>query len=186
MLWSTILTQALTNQLQPSNDGNTLVMHTCSNLRDLKETLQMMLSLWQEHLSQSTSDTSHPHSYTASAIRSHPRGRPKFEISKEQLQYLRSMSFTWVQIAKLVGVSCLTIYRRRQEFGIVEIPGGNISDQELVHVVQQLKQESPALGQTMVWARQFTLLTPYILHLDGYRSLIVALILSLGQTLCGI
>ena len=64
-------------------------------------------------------------------------GRPIFDISKEQIQYLRSMSYTWVQISEILGVSHMTIYRRRQEYGMVENPGGNITDNELREVLQQ-------------------------------------------------
>ena len=38
-------------------------------------------------------------------------GRPRFEISKEQLQYLSSLGFSWTEIASLLGVSRMTIYR---------------------------------------------------------------------------
>ena len=38
-------------------------------------------------------------------------GRPRFEISKEQLQYLSSLGFSWTEVASLLGVSRMTIYR---------------------------------------------------------------------------
>ncbi len=38
-------------------------------------------------------------------------GRPRFEISREQLEYLASLSFTWTEIAALLGVSRTTVYR---------------------------------------------------------------------------
>ena len=46
------------------------------------------------------------------------RGRPPFIVAKEQLEYLRSLSFSWTDIALLLGVSRMTLYRRRQEFGM--------------------------------------------------------------------
>ena len=81
------------------------------------------------------------------------RGRPKFEINKEQIQYLRSMSFSWVQISKLLGVSYMTLYRRRQEYGLSSCAGTRITDADLRTVLQQLRQELPSLGQTLVWGR---------------------------------
>ena len=39
--------------------------------------------------------------------------------------YLHSMGFTWVEIADLLGVSRMTIFRRRREFGLVETVGDN-------------------------------------------------------------
>ena len=50
------------------------------------------------------------------------RGRPRFDIPREQLVYLASLSFNWVQIASILGVSRMTMYRRRQELGIVSEP----------------------------------------------------------------
>lgn len=81
------------------------------------------------------------------------RGRPKFDINKEQIQYLRSMSFSWVQISKLLGVSYMTLYRRRQEYGISNSAGARITDADLRTVLQQLRHELPSLGQTLVWGR---------------------------------
>ena len=54
--------------------------------------------------------------YRAPLIRLAGRGRPTFDISREQLEYLASLLFTWSQIAALLGVSRMTIYRRREEF----------------------------------------------------------------------
>ena len=50
--------------------------------------------------------------------------------------YLHSMGFTWVEIANLLGVSRMTIVRRRREFGQVE--SETIDDDELELVVQQI------------------------------------------------
>ena len=38
-------------------------------------------------------------------------GRPPFQIQKEQLEYLSSLGFSWTEIATLLGVSRMTIYR---------------------------------------------------------------------------
>jgi len=34
-----------------------------------------------------------------------------FDISREQIEYLSSLGFKWVEIAALLGVSRMTIYR---------------------------------------------------------------------------
>ena len=39
------------------------------------------------------------------------RGRPQFHIAKDQLEYLSSLGFQWKEIAALLGVSRMTIYR---------------------------------------------------------------------------
>jgi hypothetical protein len=92
-------------------------------------------------------------SYSAPLFHSTGPGRPKFMITREQMYYLRSMSFSWVQIANLLGVSYTTIYRRRQEYGMTGSDGGHITDGELREVLHQLRQELPSLGQTLIWGR---------------------------------
>ena len=47
------------------------------------------------------------------------RERPTFDITRHQLKYLSSLSFTWTEIAKLLGVLGMTVYRRRAEFGML-------------------------------------------------------------------
>ena len=39
------------------------------------------------------------------------RGRPQFNVSKEQLEYLSSLGFSWTEVASIFGVSRMTIYR---------------------------------------------------------------------------
>ena len=56
-------------------------------------------------------------SYQAPSIRE-GRGRPRVIISLEQLQYLRSLNFSWTQISDLLGVSRMTVYRKRRDFGM--------------------------------------------------------------------
>jgi len=67
------------------------------------------------------------------------RGRPQFIISKEQLEYLHSMSFSWTSIASLFGVSRMTIFRRREEFGLINEPDRTLTDSELTNKVSDIK-----------------------------------------------
>ena len=67
-------------------------------------------------------------------------GQPKFEIMKEQLQYLSSLSFSWSQIVE----PRMTIYRRRIEFGL---PPVSISSADLLSRVYTMRRE---MGETMV------------------------------------
>lgn len=39
------------------------------------------------------------------------RGRPRFEVSKSQIEYLESLSFKWTEIASVLGISRMTLYR---------------------------------------------------------------------------
>ena len=72
-------------------------------LIELLQCLRRIYVKWQSYI-----DEGHPtSSYTAPVCRSpeNRTGRPKFEITKDQIEYLRCMSFSWTQIAKLLGVS---------------------------------------------------------------------------------
>ena len=123
-----------------------------AHLSELLECLRRMLHEWQDYLNhyQLRGATSFHASLTHSESRP---GRPRFNVSREQLQYLHSMSITWVQISKILDVSYMTIYRWRQEYGMMENPGRNITDRELHEVLRQVRQELPALGETIVWGR---------------------------------
>ena len=50
-------------------------------------------------------------SYHVQRASSSGRGRPQFQIKKDQLEYLSSLGFKWKEIAALLGVSRMTIYR---------------------------------------------------------------------------
>ena len=45
-------------------------------------------------------------------------GRRRYDISKDQLEHLRSLYFSWQKIADMLQVSVSTIQRRRREFGL--------------------------------------------------------------------
>ena len=94
---------------------------------------------FQWHQYSATSDTrSEQSSYRAISIAGGRRGRPSFFVSEQQILYLRSLSFTWIEIASLLGISRMTLYRRRQEFGLMEDPRTVPSDVELSQLVQDL------------------------------------------------
>ena len=65
------------------------------------------------------------------------RGRPRFKISKEQLENLRSLSFSWTSIADVLLVS---IYRRRTEYGLLDEAHSAIHDREFEFVRHTLVQ----------------------------------------------
>ena len=83
-----------------------------ANLSELLECLRSMLREWQDYLNHYQLRSISAYHAPPAPSMSQP-GRPRFDISKEQLQYLRSMSFSWVQISEILGVSHMTIYRRR-------------------------------------------------------------------------
>ena len=79
----------------------------------------------------------------------HGRGRPRFQISKEQLECLHSLSFSWTAIAGVLMVSWTTVYRRRVEFGLLIEPQSSITDQKLMRIVWHLSVQYPQVGQSL-------------------------------------
>ena len=79
-------------------------------------------------------------------------GRPKFVITREQLEFLRKdFGFSWVDIANLMGVSISTILRRRHEFGMqIRDNASQISNSELDEVVGSIAREHPSMGTVLV------------------------------------
>lgn len=63
------------------------------------------------------------------------------------------MNFTWSEIAALLSVSRMTVYRRRLECGMVNEPANDLTNQELCDLLQRMRANSPYLGETMVWGR---------------------------------
>lgn len=90
--------------------------------------------------------------YQPSTLLTGRRGRPRFEITANQLVYLTSLSFTWKKIASMLSISRMTLYRRRVEFGMVH-HGRDIRDGYLVLLVQEMRSEFPEMGEVMVLGR---------------------------------
>lgn len=74
-------------------------------------------------------------------------GRPKFEISKDQLEYLVDYDLKISDIAEALGVSRSTIKRRLREYGIaISERRTDIPDAELDCVVRNIQTEFPNAG----------------------------------------
>ena len=88
--------------------------------------------------------------YRVEVSQSADRGRPRFLISRDQLEYLRSLSFTWTEIATLIGVSRMTIFRRRQEFGMLQEPVRTLTDSELQAKLSEIRRMFPEAGEMIL------------------------------------
>lgn len=88
--------------------------------------------------------------YQAPLLYSTGPGRPRFHITQEQIQYLRSLSFSWTDISRLLGVSRMTLHSRQAEFGILSEPSHSASNVNLIEVIGELRRELPDIGQSMV------------------------------------
>ncbi len=94
-MWIVSISHLLTH-LQSIGEDNVSVVAVIGYLTELTGHLRFLLSRWTDYLDHY--DVHNPHSYVAVVTRNENPGRPHFYISKEQLEYLRSMSFSWVEI----------------------------------------------------------------------------------------
>lgn len=91
-------------------------------------------------------------SYRSPTLQTGQRGRPRFGVSVEQLEYLASLSFSWSKIAKMLGISRMTLYRRRVQFGMLQ-RGRTVRDGELLVLLRDMRAEFPHMGEVMVLGR---------------------------------
>ena len=92
-------------------------------------------------------------SYTLSTVtHSRQSGRPRFDISADQIQYLRSLSFSWTQISHLLGISRSTLYRRRidSELDIDDELSQPVDDQQLRDAILQIRSAQPFIGEVIL------------------------------------
>lgn len=84
------------------------------------------------------------------------RGRPRFAIEREELVEMLQTNLPVHHIAKMMGVSTRTIFRRMNDFGL-SVSGlySSIADEELDNAVRAIKDDMPAagLGICVQWPR---------------------------------
>ena len=83
----------------------------------------------------------------AEILLSGQRGRPRFFISKEKLEFLLDMKFTSEEIASMLCVSASTVKRRIREYDTsVRQRYSDISENELDQIVERIMREFPNSG----------------------------------------
>ena len=86
-------------------------------------------------------------------------GRPRFELSKDQLEYFAEYELTCPDIAEALGVSSSTIKRRLREFLNISIRATltDISDADLDGVVRNIQADFPmqVLGTPQMIPQKF-------------------------------
>lgn len=148
--------QSNSNSIELDEDDVEVVEYYQLLLNQLLDAIRRILSDWQKHFDhlQVRSGTRRESAFQVSSNRtSNGPGRPKFGVTKEQLEYLSSMSFSWTQISQLLGVSRMTVYRRRVEFGLLNEPTASISTSDLLLRIQTMRREFPEMGETLLWGR---------------------------------
>ena len=77
-------------------------------------------------------------------------GRPKVEINIDDVEFLRSLKFSWERITDIIGVSRSTLMRRIHDEGVVIETFSNISDEQLDHLVSRVKLQHPYDGERLM------------------------------------
>lgn len=147
-----VVSQGLNEVINVIQEENSSMLSEIEeSLKELQQILRQALNLWLQYY-ENLNDHQHVSHYSAPMEpHNHGRGAPRFEITKAQLEYLRSLSFTWVKISKLLMVSRMTLYRRRVQYGLLTEPRLTMSDEELTNVVQRSIDEHPSVGQSFLW-----------------------------------
>ena len=135
----------ITSKLQPN-----LVIsnYYLSKIESLVPILRLLYQEWQRYIEVRERLTESV-SYSASAEHLSRRERPHFTITQEQLLYLRALCFTWTDIALILGVLRMMIFRRHQEFGMLD-DATNIIDTQLRLLLSDLRKSLTHLGEVMV------------------------------------
>lgn len=90
-------------------------------------------------------------SYQADTCQLGTCGRPRFNVTPEQLQYFLDHRFTVPAIATMLGVSIRTVRRRMTYFGLASRRKfSDISDADLDAAVTELKTLNPTSGYRMM------------------------------------
>ena len=81
------------------------------------------------------------------------RGRPSYQISREQLVYFLRERFSRREVADMLRVSLSTVARRIREYGLANLlPHSTISDEDLDGVVRDVEALFPNIGYLRVLA----------------------------------
>lgn len=124
----------------------------CGHIRDLIEAIREIIRKWELHVNSLDSRLERLR-YRIEREYSGSRGRPKFHVCKDQLVYLRELAFSWTKIASLLGISRVTVYRRRRNYHLLSQGEVIPSDEHLQELVKLIRLNSPDVGQSFVQGR---------------------------------
>ena len=79
-------------------------------------------------------------------------GRPVISLDMYEVEFLRSVGLTWTDVARCLGVSRSTLYRRMDESGLPLQGYTPLSDPALDSLLRELKSSHPNDGEVMLAA----------------------------------
>ena len=120
---------------------------------DLNQTVQDLLSFSQNVLQEvHTTKVQRETNGTRSSVcvpstQAGTGGRPRYRITKEQIEILRETGMNLKRIALSLGISESTLFRRRQEFGLHE-SFVDVSYVDLYTVITGMLSQTPYAGES--------------------------------------
>ena len=115
------------------------------HLEALGETIQCLREFLESRVGER-----HSEGYELDSIQG-VRGRPRFDVRREQLEYFISFGFDCPTIAEMLGVSLRTVRRRMDEFQInMRQTYSGLADNELDDIVTEIIREFPHSGYRIV------------------------------------
>ena len=78
------------------------------------------------------------------------RNRPRLGINIDQVELLRTVGYSWQEVADAIGASRTTVWRRLQEQNITLSSYTDISDQDLYDLVRTIQRNFPNAGVVMI------------------------------------
>lgn len=75
--------------------------------------------------------------------REKPLGRPKYFVSRDQLEFLLSLGFNKTQLSEMLGMSACTIQCGMAEYGLSSSNYSELSEEELDGMGTEIKEQFP-------------------------------------------
>ena len=127
-----------------------LMLNLCSNSIEVSPSMFSAVSQAKDAISNLTFDEESTASVVhARKLFSGDRGRPRFLVTKEQLEFI-NCGFHCPEIGKILGISESTVRRRLKDFGISAKRFTRLTDRELDCTLQEIKRDFPDSGYRMV------------------------------------
>ena len=98
----------LTIQQQLNNSGEQSIQECVSSIAQLVRDLRIIQQRWEQQVTRvdGPGQVIRPDTHSNGQ-----QGRPRFMVDKAQIEYLASLSFKWTEIACILGISRMTLYR---------------------------------------------------------------------------
>ncbi|KAK3747006.1 hypothetical protein QZH41_011963 [Actinostola sp. cb2023] len=126
---------------------NALVRYLDVNNNARSEQVVNLVRDAKDHLSLNSAYMANVPGYSVEQLADGNRGRPKFNITKEQLEFLLERGFSLPNIASILGVSLRTIERRINKFNIsTRLFYSEIDDDTLDDTIRDISRTFPSAG----------------------------------------